>query len=88
MTRIPDEILQELADKLARLKPRDAERRRLIERTAHLFACSPKTVYRQVAKFHGPKRCTRSDQGRPRLSFAKTLSGLYFQSFPQAARRS
>jgi len=25
---------------------------------------------------------------RPTLSFAKTLSGLYFQSLPQAARRS
>src|SRR6266511_1714145 len=66
MIKIPDEILLELAEQLARLKPRDTERRRLIERTAHLLACSPKTVYRQVAKFHGPKRCTRADKGLPR----------------------
>ena len=37
MLKIPDEILQELANNLARLKPRDAQRRALVERTAVLF---------------------------------------------------
>ena len=66
MLKIPDEILQELANNLARLKPRDPGRRGLVERTAFLFNCSIKTVHRQLARLRGPRSCTRSDQGHPR----------------------
>jgi hypothetical protein len=35
-----------------------------------------------------PERLKKLDALFPRLSFAKTLSGLYFQPLPQAASRS
>jgi hypothetical protein len=66
MIKIPEEILLELADNLSRLRARDAERRRLVKRTAAIFGCSCETVYRQIARQRGPRRCTRSDQGQPR----------------------
>jgi hypothetical protein len=66
MIKIPDEILLELADNLSKLSPRDAQRCKLVERTAAMFGCSCETVYRQLAHLRGPRRCTRSDQGRPR----------------------
>jgi hypothetical protein len=68
MIKIPDEILLELADNLSKLRTRDAERRSLVMRTAAVFGCSCETVYRQLARLQGPRRCTRSDQGQPRQS--------------------
>jgi hypothetical protein len=66
MIKIPDEILQELANNLSLLRSRDPERRVLVNRTAFMFSCSCETVYRQLARLRRPRRCTRSDQGHPR----------------------
>lgn len=66
MIKIPDEILLELAGNLSKFRAREEERRRLVERTATMFGCSVETVYRQLARLRSPRRCTRSDQGRPR----------------------
>jgi hypothetical protein len=66
MIRIPDEVLQDLANNLSRLGARDSERRRLVENTAFMFRCSCETVYRQLARLRSPRSCTRRDQGHPR----------------------
>ncbi len=58
--------LLELAGNLSKFRAREEERRRLVERTATMFGCSVETVYRQLARLRSPRRCTRSDQGRPR----------------------
>ncbi len=56
MSKIPDEILLELADNLSKLRPKDAQRRRLVKRTAAMFGCSCETVYRQIARLRGPRQ--------------------------------
>jgi hypothetical protein len=66
MTKIPSEVLQELRNNLSRLRPRDSERRKLIERTARLFSCCEKTVYAQLAQVQSPKKYARKDQGHSR----------------------
>src|SRR5262245_60646686 len=66
MSKIPDEVLQELATNLSRLRPKDPERRKLVERTASIFNCSTKTVHRQLARLRGPRKYTRSDHLSPR----------------------
>lgn len=66
MAKIPNEVLQDLRDNLSRLSARDAERHKLIARTAFMFNCCEQTVYRQLARLDKLHKAVRRDHGHAR----------------------
>lgn len=64
--QIPAEALVQLRQRLDLLRPRSAERRRLVTATAELYGVSPDSLYRALRQLNRPHSAHRSDKGRPR----------------------
>lgn len=62
---LPAEALVDLRRRLSTLPPRSAERRHVIQDTAHLYGLSEATLYRTLRERLRPLR--RADYGQPRV---------------------
>ena len=64
---LPCDVLIILHNRLSALKPRDPERRLIIQEVATFYSISPATLYRSLQKYSQLKSLHRSDYNQPRL---------------------
>ncbi|MGB3612176.1 MAG: IS481 family transposase [Elainellaceae cyanobacterium] len=70
---MPAEAILNLRQRLEQLPPRCAERRQLIQQTAHLYGVSESTLYRVLRQFSQLHSLQRADYGQPRVMPKATL---------------
>ncbi len=71
--KIPTEALVDLQRRLGLHPPRCAERRALIQETAHFYGVSEDTVYRALRNRTPVQPAHRTDKGQPRVMSASNL---------------
>lgn len=92
--QVPAEAILNLRQRLEQLPPRCAERRQLIQQTAHLYGVSESTLYRalkQVSQLHSLQR---ADYGQPRVMpnatlerYCETIAAIKLRSPRQVSSR-